>query len=168
MAVTDIYKLPWPELPNPANAPGAFQNLAQAIEDHAFPSLQSSGQGSNYGAMKIIHGNTYVVASFAIPSTGIVGWVDIDCDAQISMPSGVGAAGWYQIFVNGANVRGTRYHNWWRSDLVSLYNSVRFNNVNGLALNVQLVIYVDVPSVDILFNCGNWGWQIYGKKVTVS
>ena len=166
MAVTDIYKLPWPELPTPADAPGGFQALAEAVENHAFPSLQASGQGGWIGNSIVLSGSRYTTATVAIPSAGIVGWVDIDADGIISAAPGVGAAGQFEIYVNGANARSVRYHNWWRGELVSLYNSVRINNVNGLALSVQVSLYVDVPSSQIRFNCENWGWQVYGKKVT--
>jgi hypothetical protein len=165
MAVTDIYRLPWPEYPDPANASGDFQKLAEGVENHAFPALYQSGSGDAQWPAGMNPSGGFKLFSVPIPSTGVAGWVDIDADAILGCGKGNGVAGEFGIYINGQNARWVRFHNLFRSDTICVYNSVRWPNPNGSALMLEVVCMLDATSASAWVGSGNYGWQIYGKKV---
>ena len=171
MALSKIYRLPSPELPDPAKAPENFQALAQAVENQAFPSLQA---WDSYAA-DILQwsepaksSRTMTIYSANLPSTGIVGWVDVDVNVWGALTNEqVGTAGMLDIKINGVTIRQVRWHNWWRIRNNCVYNSVRWPNINGVAAKVDIIWNSDAwPSnANVFLICFDMSYQIYGKKV---
>ena len=168
-----IYRLPAPELPDPANGPTGFENLAKAVENQAFPSLQnwSSAAGDlTRWAEPSKASRTQTIYSVNIPTSGIVGWVDIDANIWGGLTNQQdGCAGFWTIKVNGVVIRQIRWHNWWRIQMNCLYNSVRWPNLSGLPAKIDLVWdqdYAYPSTANVFLISWEMSYQIYGKKVT--
>ena len=165
MALSKTYKLPAPELLDPADGSGNFQQLATAIEGQAYPSLQSWGSftGDINGHMY----HRFTMYSEQLPTNGIVGWVDVDayCIATQGYPPS-GTAGAMQININNARSGYTRYHNYWKAQNMLVYCSTRWPNPNGVPVTVTVEIYLDSPQTPFqhLMSCG-MSYQVYGAKV---
>jgi len=164
---TTTYKLPWPELSNPANASSDFQKLATAVEAQAFPQFQSQVSGRTDAYTPVGTGKSAVLYDVPIASAGIVGWVDIDADVMVTCPPNIAVGGGLTILVNGAVIREVLWHSWWRVNLLCAYNSVRVPNLNGVAMRMQVVFSCHATSQPAAVTCANWSAQVYGKKLTV-
>lgn len=171
MQLTDIYKLPSPELSSPAQGSEGFKNLATAVENQAYPALDNyswavPGVAYNYGFyIPVSHGSRTTLFDVNIPSDGVVGWVDADADAIITCEPGASFGGEFEIWMNGSLTRMIRWHNWWRTDCLSLYNSVRVPNLNGLPMKMAVTLYVDANSSPGVLSTGNASYQVYGRRV---
>lgn len=168
MAQSKMYKLPVPELLEPANAPLCFENLARAIEGQAYPSLQAWDSFTTDMFQPLNRNNSdYVLYSEQIPSNGIVGWIDVDayCIAAIGYPPD-GTAGTMGIRINDALVAVTRYHNFWVGQNMPVYTSTRWSNPGGIPARVTVDIWLDndATPAQVLLSTG-MSYQVYGAKV---
>ena len=169
MTLTKNYKLPAPELLDPADGPANFENLARAIEGQAYPTLQNWSSFS--GNMFVLLHSGYIsqtLYSEQIPTNNIRGWVDIDayCWATQGYPPS-GTAGTMTISVNGAQVGYTRYHNWWNVQNMPVYCSARWPNLTGAPATITVVIKLDGTSTpEQRLMCTGMSYQIYGAKVS--
>ena len=167
-----IYRLPAPELPDPANGPTGFENLARAVEGQAFPGLQSWGSSSgdiSKWSEPLKASKSITVYSANLPTNGVVGWVDIDVNVWGALNNQeVGTAGFLIIRINGVDVRQIRWHNWWRIQNNCVYNSVRWSNLSGLPVKVDVIWTTDSNGgqASVYLLCYDLSYQIYGKKVT--
>lgn len=168
MAQSKTYKLPVPEFLDPADAPNNFKSLAQAIEGKAYPRLQ--GWNSWTGDVNLDmsrNGQSLVLYSEQIGTSGIVGWVDVDAYILCSQgypPSGT--AGQFNISMNGVQVGYTRYHNFWRAQNMMVYCSARWPNPTGAPATITVRVWIDGPDTPAqhLHSTG-MSYQIYGAKV---
>lgn len=171
MTLSKIYRLPAPEFTDKAKGPEDFEKLARAVEDQAFPSLQDWGtRTADINKWAAWQGPTRVttVYSTTIASNGIVGWVDVDANVWAALgKTPIGTAGFLVIKVNGADVRRIRWHNWYRTEMNCVYNSVRWPNLGGLPVTVDVIWEMDAnpPNKDIYLLSYDFSYQVYGKKV---
>lgn len=108
MGATSIYALPWPELPDPANAPDGFTRLAGKVDDQMTQWRSENsrwadiGQTIGSGATAIIWTNQY---------NAIKGWMELD--VYITMASSVDgcAAATVNALIGGTLVRSWYLHN---------------------------------------------------------
>lgn len=170
MTLTKTYKLPAPELLDPADGPGNFENLARAIEGQAYPTLQNWSYFSGNIPYHVLNSGSISLTLYSeqIPTNKIVGWVDIDayCWATQGYPPS-GTAGIMTISVNGAQVGYTRYHNYWVAQNMPVYCSARWSNLTGAPATITVTIKLDSTSTpEQRLMCAGMSYQIYGAKVS--
>jgi len=109
MGATDIYALPWPELPDAANGPEGFGKLAQKVDDQMTRWRADNKNRDDVrvtlatGATATVWSNTYTV---------VKGWIELDIWVSVFGSPATGCAGaTVNAIIGGSVVRSWYLHN---------------------------------------------------------